>query len=426
MPQIDKENYLCVGCGICAHSCPKQCIKFSENILGQYQPFVEYTSCIECKVCEKICPLYCTEEQEKTFQYNVIVGNYLSTYKGFDKKYRKTSASGGFVTGVLAHLLNEGVIDYAVCVKNEPTETSFFRYEYITNPEELISSSKSAYYPLEISSVLKHIKNNEGRYALVVLPCQAKGIRKLQKKDKILKERIKFLLGLVCGGVPGKGMIEYIAKDAGKSLPTIQKVIFRDKVAGEANRNCSVKLRLTTKEEIKSNFPNGAFGRSFLNKLFHYKGCNLCDDIFAEYADAAFMDAWLPEHAQDVYGTSICIVRNQDLEYILKTYFSDENIEKVDIDVAIKAQNTVGLIQRKKKQSYFKRTFYRKMGYITPPPLDYTCSFITKIKFFIRTIQEVLIQKRSYKYWRKYKQNEISFEVYKHSMMEFIKLIKTK
>ena len=77
-----------------------------------------------------------------------------------------------------------------------------------------------------MSDMLRHIKEKNGKYALVVLPCQAKAIRTLQKHDKILRGRIKYLLGLVCGGVPGKAMVEYVANDNGKDILEIRQVSF--------------------------------------------------------------------------------------------------------------------------------------------------------------------------------------------------------
>lgn len=137
------------------------------------------------------------------------------------------------------------------------------------------------------------------------------------------------------------------------------------------------------------------------------------------------MDAWLPEHNQDIYGTSICIFRNEKLNDILADYFSkNDNCEEVDISLSIKAQNSVGLIQRKKKQSYFKRRLYRRIGYLTPDSGHHHISIKENLKFLIRSIQELFIQNKSFKEWNKYKRKEISFESYKSTMIKFINRIK--
>ncbi|WP_302149715.1 Coenzyme F420 hydrogenase/dehydrogenase, beta subunit C-terminal domain [Bacteroides caecimuris] len=427
MPQIDKPNYLCVGCGACAYSCPKQCITYVDNPLGQYVPSVDYDKCIECKLCEKRCPIYSASIPQKHdgIQYNPITGEYISCYKGYDEKFRPTSASGGFLTAVLYNLLDTKSVDNVVCVINNHTESSFYQYDIVSEKDDLLKNSRSAYYPMEISSVLRYIRDNEGKYAIVVLPCQAKAIREIQRTDYILRERIMFLLGLVCGGMPGKDMVEYIALDNGLNVKDVQSISFREKSIADLNRQYSVTLRVTEYYSVRSRFPDEAFGFSYLNKLFHYRACNICDDIYAEFADAVFMDAWLPEHRDDKLGTSICIIRNKTLDDILTSYFANNtHCEPVNISIAIEAQNCVGLIQRKKKQSYFKRSFYHRLGYVTPEAKDIALSIAEKIKFFIRATQELLIQNKSSKLWIKFKQGAISFNKYKGEMKRFIKLVK--
>lgn len=158
MPIIDKKKYLCVGCGGCAVACPKQCITYTDNVVGQYIPVVDYKLCIDCKMCEKVCPVYNGEALSQTYRYNPIVGNYISCFKGFDERFRKTSASGGFLTATLYSLMDCKAIDYAVCVRNDPVKNSFYRYDILTDKENLIRDARSAYYPLEMSAMLKHIE----------------------------------------------------------------------------------------------------------------------------------------------------------------------------------------------------------------------------------------------------------------------------
>lgn len=425
MPIIDNEKYLCVGCGGCSYKCPKHCISMKANLLGQLTPVIDKEFCIECKLCEKMCPIYNNPQIERKYLFNDIVGNYITCFMGFDDSLRKTSASGGFVTGTLKYLLDHNRIDYAVCLRNSKQQGCFYSYEFIDNSEWLISCSRSAYYPMEISGVLKYIKENDGKYAMVVLPCQAKAIRLIMKTDPILKKRIVFLLGLVCGGMPGSAMIEYLAESIGINEEQVSRISFREKTDSDFNRNYGISFHTFDGKTLKSTFKSGAFGFSFLNKLFHYRGCNVCDDVFAEYADAVFMDAWLPEFNKEKLGRSICIVRNEGLLEAVSEYFmNNPNCEKVSVEVPIKAQDSVGLIQRKKKQAYFKRKIYKQLGYIAPESGISKIKISERLKFFIRAIQEYCIQCKSEKYWKKYKNGVIKFSRYDRLIRKFVKLIK--
>jgi hypothetical protein len=60
------------------------------------------------------------------------------------------------------------------------------------------------------------------------------------------------------------------------------------------------------------NWSRGAYGGLWHDGCFKLRACDDCDDIFAELADAAFMDAWLPEYAADAAGTNLVLCRRPD------------------------------------------------------------------------------------------------------------------
>jgi len=50
-------------------------------------------------------------------------------------------------------------------------------------------------------------------------------------------------------------------------------------------------------------------GRLWSGSYFIHNACTFCDDVFGETADAAFMDAWLPEYEGDPRGNTIVLSR---------------------------------------------------------------------------------------------------------------------
>ena len=63
---------------------------------------------------------------------------------------------------------------------------------------------------------------------------------------------------------------------------------------------------------------NSIYSNAWQNRIFVPWACDFCPDVFAEEADASFMDAWLPEYTQDPNGTSLVISRSPDIAEMLE------------------------------------------------------------------------------------------------------------
>ena len=83
---------------------------------------------------------------------------------------------------------------------------------------------------------------------------------------------------------------------------------------------------------------------------FRINGCNYCDDVYAEAADAVFMDAWLPEYKKAPGGTSLTLVRSELARALLEQgrQAGDLWLEPIDVTTIIEGQRS-GL-RRKREQ----------------------------------------------------------------------------
>lgn len=122
-----RKKDFCIGCGACKFACPQKCVKLQEDVLGRYEMVIAKEQCLECGICEKVCPIYENILIPKQAQYNTITGNYLNCYKGYDDRYRKTSASGGLLTSFLYGLLKGDIVDTVVCLKENSDSTQFYK-----------------------------------------------------------------------------------------------------------------------------------------------------------------------------------------------------------------------------------------------------------------------------------------------------------
>ena len=165
------------------------------------------------------------------------------------------------------------------------------------------------------------IRNQTGRYAIVGIPCFIKSVRLLTRTDEVLKERIKFCIGLICGHLKSSRFAEMLAWECGISPQGLEAIDFRTKLDERAANHYGVTVTgiIDDKRVEKISPPvNEMFGTNWGFGFFKYKACDYCDDVVAETADVTIGDAWLPQYSNDSKGTNVVIVRNPIIKDIIE------------------------------------------------------------------------------------------------------------
>ena len=122
---------------------------------------------------------------------------------------------GGVVTTIMKYLLEENIVDGVVAVKE-----GFDIYDavptIITEPEDVIKTAGSIHCgTLNIAKfVSKYLDGaRDMKIAVTCKPCDAKTMKELMKKDKIIADNV-IMIGVNCGGtmspVPTRKMIEEV------------------------------------------------------------------------------------------------------------------------------------------------------------------------------------------------------------------------
>ena len=380
------QNDLCCGCGTCAGICPNNAIQMDSNAYGEYVPTIESDKCKKsCKICLQACPFSDLSKNEdeisaslwgNNLTNNQYIGHYSNCYCGYvkDEKQRLNSASGGLLTNLLIQLLNKRIVDNVICVEPVINEKKMFSFKICQTVGDILLCSKSCYYPVEASEIIKHIMNNNGKYAIVGVPCLIKSLRNAQLLYPFLKDRISLLLGLVCGQQKNKNFIDYLFKLTKSYNSTYNQVTFRIKSNIRPASNYGLSYFKDNKF-LDTIYWNDGMNKVWGDRWYTLNACDYCDDLFAETADAAFMDAWLPHYSNDYRGTSFVISRNETINKLLIN--NATQIEDISIKNIIDSQK--GALHYKtemlgKRLSYFKsKTKYipkkrihpRKYGLIT-------------------------------------------------------------
>ena len=363
------RNGFCIGCGTCA-AITSSPFSIAFNDIGQYEartsaqsdradPLVRDTA-------TKVCPFSNSAADEDEiaddlfselgYRHSDGLGYFQSIYAGYvvQDGFREKGSSGGFGSWILNELLETKSVDHVIHVrpfKSSDRGHPLFTYQVSNSPQEIALGGKSRYYPVELSEALKQVREKPGRYAIVGLPCFIKGVRLLQRQDPLIKERIRFCIGLVCGHLKSSGYAESLAWQAGIPPNELRHIDFRVKGnEGRANRYYT----LATSEREERIIPTKELkGTDWGAGTFKYKACDFCDDVFAETADLVLGDAWLPQFIHDPQGTNVLVVRNQLVNSMLCSAASKGRIKINPLSdaEALKSQDA-GLRHRRESLGY--------------------------------------------------------------------------
>ncbi len=362
------KNGYCVGCGACA--VPEQSpFKIVMDDYGQYQSALKDSDIFATTQTdyEKICPFGSGAPNEdeiakqyfsETCKHNDQIGHYSGVFAGHvsESDFRKQGSSGGMGTWVLNELLSKGLVDYVLHVKSENADLNLhsipFKYQVSATLDETQRGGKSRYYPIELSEVLKEVKSKPGRYVVVGLPCFIKSVRLLQAQEPILAERIRYCVGLVCGHLKSAHYAQSLAWQMGIVPQELTGIDFRAKDPSQpANRYSTYAKGHSVEKEVRT---NQLFGTDWGAGAFKYKACDFCDDVFAETADIALGDAWLPEYVQDGNGTNVVVTRNQDVQQLITNALVEGRLamDELPVEKAVQSQDAglrhrrIGIIDR--------------------------------------------------------------------------------
>ena len=127
-----------------------------------------------------------------------------------------------------------------------------------------------------------------------------------------------FVLGLACGQCPNTFYTEYLLATVGMAWNQVARITYRKKLPDRPANNFG--FMAVAHDGRRSRVIEWLGLPYFLwrNAYFRCDACNFCRDVFAEAADACFMDAWLPEYCRNPLGHSIAIVRSEELRNLFR------------------------------------------------------------------------------------------------------------
>ena len=386
MNNINKtvRNNLCTGCGICEDVCPTHSIRI-ECRNGENSPVLEEKTCLgdKCGRCLKVCPgigcnltemanKFFSNEDSKTDKYIGLFQN-LHTGYSLDDEIRWHSASGGMVSQFLIYLLDKKIIDGAVV-------TGFSENDHITpvsyiarTKEDVLKARSSKYCPVALNKVGNEIKNSEGKYVIVGMPCHIQGFRKRASIDRKFSEHVVGYFSIYCSSNRTFYARDFLLKRYGVNKKEIKYFAFRDNgclgslVVDAAGKGAEFPSFATNKSsecrESKS-LISISFFRYYgaLRSFFKPRRCLTCIDHYGELADVCFGDIHIKPYSDDKVGISSWIVRNPYFEDLFRQAEADGYITMSDVNARILNESQKAMLYPKQRRAHAIMNMDRMIG----------------------------------------------------------------
>lgn len=366
---------LCVGCGACLYSSTKNNLGMKWNKEGFLNPNQDIPELLS-EDNLKVCPFNPFPDKEVRTENEIAdlflkdtpnrhqkVGHYYNTYVGYSNKYRLTSSSGGMATYLIDELLNKKIVDAVLTVKEG--ENSFYEYSIVRSTDEIISTSKTRYFPVTLATVLEQLKNSNERFAVVGIACFIKSVRLLQIYHPELKERIKFTIGIICGGIKSRFFAEYLAGKAGVANNHFTQPQFR--IKDHQSRASDYSFGCKDEEGALHTIKMRKVGDMWGSGIFKNNACDYCDDVTTELADISLGDAWLNPYNQDGKGTNVMVTRSKLSEELINEGITmkELTVEHLDFNQFLSSQQ--GSFNHRQKALGYRIRLAKNKGLLIPP-----------------------------------------------------------
>ena len=330
--KVIEDNDLCISCGACTHICPFDNILMKYvNQRGKYDAVVTIEeTCLQCngeKNCLAVCPSYNTNyDTLANASANNFLGNIENVYNGYskDEEMRQTSSSGGFIRALVTELLATNKIDGVITITHD--EGLNYTPKIIQDIKEM---PNSIYHNINYENAITLLKEHEGTFLLLGLPCQITSIEKLllKKKFRPLQEKIYAKVALICGYTFERTNMEFFAHANRFDLNTISyREHGRYRKTRITNNKTSILFDVYNPVSIKERVNNSIM----FDKFMPQKHCLYCVDHMGYCADIVVGDAWQSRYSTDKVGTNLIIARTEGGDKIissLKSFSLDEGFK---------------------------------------------------------------------------------------------------
>lgn len=361
---------LCTGCGICVSE-SRNSLKMEWDKFGFLKPYMIGESINDNAI--KVCPFNPTPDAEvrdeddladiflaKTKNRDSKIGRFENTYVGYANEFRETSSSGGIATFIFKKLLEDKIVDNLFIVKEVH---GTYKYQLFNDVTDVVKISKTRYIPVTLEELFLKINEIDGRVAISGVACFIKAIRLKQYYHPELKEKIPFLVGIICGGLKSKFFTDYLVQKAGiDSAYSKQEYRIKEPTSTASDYSFGAFDEKNNFHQLKMK----AVGDMWGTGLFKSNACDFCDDVTTELADISLGDAWLEPFSNDGLGTSVIISRTKLADSLIREGIDNNSLSVNLLSLDAFRQSQKGSFNHRNAGMKYRIHSRRKEGLIVP------------------------------------------------------------
>ena len=393
---------LCLGCGACASFCPERAIELKDVFDQGIRPIVDTAKCQKCGECLKVCPgIEITQDISTTPIINELEqawGPVLEIWEGYavDSEIRFKGSSGGVATALALYNIeaNEASSVLHIGAKEDnPLQNTVY---FSRNRAELISRSGSRYAPAAACEKLDSIIENKETCVFIGKPCDIAALRKAEKNDKQLEDKVKCAISIFCAGTPSTEGTYKLLNRLEVEPEEVRSMRYRG--YGWPGTTC-IQLKDSESQEKKLSYQKS--WDEILSKHTQYR-CRLCPDSTGQLADISCGDPWYRDRKNDEEGWSLILVRTERGREILHNAVEQGYLKIVPTEAANVSKSQIALHERKRQ--LWGRLIALRMMRVPAPEFNgfllyknwMELSFAKKLRSFAGTMKRILTRG-----WRK-------------------------
>jgi coenzyme F420 hydrogenase subunit beta len=381
------RNKICSACGACTVVCPNSCIDF---VYGQRYNFPKVNSdkCSGCGKCLKVCP--------SSFLLNGINPGFIDEpakepYDCFqihtkDNQLRTDAASGGFITGMIVHMMEKGFADGGIVARCEGENPLVAESFIALDRASVLGARGSKYAPVSSCTVLRKVIETPGQYVFVGTPCMVEGLTRIQKFLPVIKQRIVLTISFVCAGMASRlATRRYIEKSGGVNIKDVYRICYRG--SGWPGR-----FKVFAKDNtILMDRPLIGGSLSHLVGQDHYLRCHNCLDHFARFADIVVSDPWTKEMIKnETKGRSAIMIRTERGQKAVSSAITSGDFiaGRISVQEMIAYNKHLVINPNHPRHSWlrvYQLVFFRRVKYLLPLLRYLLKNKVTGLRTTIRT-----------------------------------------